>query len=658
MSGPDQATREYDDMAQEVLALLHDNKTDDALAAIGRLAAIDAERPESLFLLGLTALLMDETGRALEYFEKAAAADPECFEYAEALANLYAQAGRLTEGLYFAKLSTTLMPHPTIDGLLPLQFSNFFVSMKNTKPSMNYAKGVVAYRQRKLVDCLRDFERELKINPDHGECLRDYGDALAELGRYSQALHYLTRATQFIPNDPDLRFKLGNLCYHLGEFEEAVLQHKAALRHDPESIELAAAIMARSSCLPGGYEREISEIRAALQSRLANAPALPPEAVVDGDDDTDPSRKIRVAYLADRATFGDQSRLLASLLQLHNRQQFEVDLYLQSMGSDSTTQRLRSFADTTRYVGDLDDELFSVIVCGDGVDILVDLCGGDHFNRATLLHMHPAKHQVGVWGGGMGLSMPGIDAVLTDDITDPAAQAELGKDQTTAKFDYGLVSYPPREIMPQVNALPALQNNNAPVIGIACDAAAILGPQAELISEILTRVPKATVLAGARPFIDPEIFNRIKARFHENNLSSRIGMSNHQQYADQLIVDPAYWQSIDVYIDVGRQANPANIADALWMGVPVLALMGDRPFDRQGVSAVYAAAKTQWIAETPVELVDKAVSLLSDIPTLAEIRSGLRDEMRRSLLFNPEPFVRSVERTYQGLMGRDASNAS
>lgn len=654
MTGPDdQAALKYDDIAREVLELIGNAHSESALAGIDRLVMIDDTRPESFYFLGLVALEMNELGRALELFEKAASLAPECFEYAEALANLYTQVGRLNEGLFYAKLSMTLMPHPTIEGLLPVRFSNYFTSLKTASPSVNYLQGMSQYNARRFFDSIRHFERELKINSNNPECHRDYGDALCELGRYAEALQHLSKAIELQPNDAGTRFKLGNLCYRLGEFEEAPLQHKAALDLDKESIELAAAVFARSSALPPGHAKMIDELYQQLERRLKDAPGLPPEAIVDDDTGTgSDEEKIRLGYISNRFMFGDQARMVEPFLQLHDRRRFHVTVYQQSHGSDSTTQRLRASADNVRYVGNLDDELLAVIITGDQIDILIDLCTDDVNNRATVLQMHPAKIQVGAWGAGMGLGMPGIDYVLTDDIIDTAAKAELREDQKTHKVDFGLLSYQPRKTLPAIGELP-VEESGAPAIGISCDAGAIMRDEAEMLAEILNKIPQARLIAGATPVVDSQAFNRIKFQFKAFGLADRIEMSSDQKYADQMIVDPDYWNSIDVFVDVGRRANPSVIADALWMGVPVLSLKGERPFDRLGASVVYTAARPGWVAETRADLIKLTVDILSDVGTLSEIRRTLRKEMRQALLFNPEPHVRSIERAYLRLLGRE-----
>ena len=71
----------------------------------------DREAPESLFLLGVISFMTNDPGQAMRMVRRAHEIDDECGTYADVLANLYARYGRLTDSLYFAKLSPTLEPH-------------------------------------------------------------------------------------------------------------------------------------------------------------------------------------------------------------------------------------------------------------------------------------------------------------------------------------------------------------------------------------------------------------------------------------------------------------------------------------------------------------------------------------------------------------------
>ena len=75
--------------------------------------------PEAVFLLGLTSFDLGDPVRGLGLVETAHELDPEVREYADALAALYAKLAKVNEALFYAKVSTTLAPHPRLDTLLP-----------------------------------------------------------------------------------------------------------------------------------------------------------------------------------------------------------------------------------------------------------------------------------------------------------------------------------------------------------------------------------------------------------------------------------------------------------------------------------------------------------------------------------------------------------
>ncbi|MBL4614785.1 MAG: tetratricopeptide repeat protein, partial [Magnetovibrio sp.] len=99
---------------QDAIKALIANDPNQALEVIQGILKKDPEIPEALHLLGLCSLILGDSGRAMEMFNSAHQIDPECRDYVDALASLKAQAGDINSSLYFAKLATTLEPHPEL----------------------------------------------------------------------------------------------------------------------------------------------------------------------------------------------------------------------------------------------------------------------------------------------------------------------------------------------------------------------------------------------------------------------------------------------------------------------------------------------------------------------------------------------------------------
>lgn len=83
------------------------------------------------------------------------------------------------------------------------------------------------------------------------------------------------------------------------------------------------------------------------------------------------------------------------------------------------------------------------------------------------------------------------------------------------------------------------------------------------------------------------------------------------------------------------------------MGVPVVTLLGDRPYARVGASLLASVGLQEFVAEDPESYVETAASLADDLSRLTELRLGLRDRMRASPLCDGAGFARTIEQAYR-----------
>ena len=104
-------------------------------------------------------------------------------------------------------------------------------------------------------------------------------------------------------------------------------------------------------------------------------------------------------------------------------------------------------------------------------------------------------------------------------------------------------------------------------------------------------------------------------------------------------------------IDIGLDPFPCNggttTCDALWMGVPVVTLVGRTAVGRGGVSVLRNIGLPELVAETPEQYIQIATGLANDLPRLAELRRTLRTRMQASPLMDAPRFARNVEAAYR-----------
>jgi len=96
----------------------------------------------------------------------------------------------------------------------------------------------------------------------------------------------------------------------------------------------------------------------------------------------------------------------------------------------------------------------------------------------------------------------------------------------------------------------------------------------------------------------------------------------------------ALYGDVDVALDTFPYHGTTTTCEALWMGVPVVSLCGDRHVSRVGASLLTAIGRTGWIAREADDTVRIAVALASDVAHLAAERSGLRARLAASSLMD------------------------
>ena len=104
------------------------------------------------------------------------------------------------------------------------------------------------------------------------------------------------------------------------------------------------------------------------------------------------------------------------------------------------------------------------------------------------------------------------------------------------------------------------------------------------------------------------------------------------------------YRHIDIALDPFPYPGGTTTFDALWMGVPVVSLAGKTAVSRRGLSILGNIGLPELVA-TSIEQYHVAIAagLASALPRLAELRSGLRDRMKRSPLMDAPRFARDVE---------------
>jgi len=112
----------------------------------------------------------------------------------------------------------------------------------------------------------------------------------------------------------------------------------------------------------------------------------------------------------------------------------------------------------------------------------------------------------------------------------------------------------------------------------------------------------------------------------------------------------ALYGQVDIALDTFPYNGTTTTCEALWMGVPVIVLEGNRHAARVGVSILSRLGLEELIAPDEEGYVRLAASLAGDRNRLASLRTTMRKRLETSSLCDARAFTAALEGIYMNLM--------
>jgi predicted O-linked N-acetylglucosamine transferase (SPINDLY family) len=127
--------------------------------------------------------------------------------------------------------------------------------------------------------------------------------------------------------------------------------------------------------------------------------------------------------------------------------------------------------------------------------------------------------------------------------------------------------------------------------------------------------------------------------------ADRLLLEAHLPQAEAL----AAYNRIDIALDPFPYGGTTTTAEALWMGVPVVTLCGERWVTRVSQSILATVGLRDWVAETIEAYVETACRLAADLPHLTGLRADLRRRLESSAFCDGPRFTKSLEAAFRGM---------
>ncbi|MDH0864051.1 tetratricopeptide repeat protein [Mitsuaria sp. GD03876] len=591
-------------------ALRESGQLNEAVDAFERALTLDGGHGLAFLGLGATYRRLGAEDAALVAFDCADAALPGNPQPIQERISTLIDAGRTAEALAALADLATRFP---------------------ASPDAHNQRGLFLKEIGRADDAFAAFNAAVALDPRHLDGLNNRGNLLLLNRRFSEALSDFDRALAI---KPDLAWLPGIRQYtamHLFDWTDFDTRLAAFTR----DIHLGRRVM--QPLVLQTLSDDPATQQAASRVWMASPDARAPREAVAPLPSRDTPR-LKVAYVSKDFKSHPVSYLIAEVIELHDRERFEVvAINYGSPKDDPMQQRLRAAFDAFHDVERLGDEQVVALCRGLEIDIAIDLTGFTQGARSGLFAARLAPIQL-LYFGYLGTSGTTVyDYLIADDVLIPAEARPF--------YDERLLSLPWYQANDRQRPRPATGLTRADV-GLPADAFVFccFNNPCKIVLEQFARW--AEILRGAPDSVlwvleeDAAAATNLRAHAVAHGVASeRIVFSargSREQYLARLSL-------ADLFLDTLPYNAGTTASDALWMGLPVLTLPGRSFAARMATSVLAALGQEELIASDAADYVAKAVAMATEPATYRRIREGVAEAAATGRLFDAPAFTRHLE---------------
>jgi predicted O-linked N-acetylglucosamine transferase (SPINDLY family) len=680
---------DHDETLQTALRHHQAGRLQEAEPIYQQILKSEPDHVDALHLLGVLAHQRGDNERAIEFIARAIHLDGSQAPFHNNLGNALRSQGQLAEAIASYERALQLRPnyaeaHNNLGIALVEQgqLAEAIASIERALQLQPYDAeahnnlGVALRSQGRLAEAIASYQRALQLRPNYAEAHNNLGNALRSEGQLAQAIASYQRALQLRPdyaaahNNLAIAFKdqgfieeaiasyerairlrpnyaeahnnLGNALMGRGRLSEAVACYRSAIALKPNYVEAHSGLLYALHFAPDHDARSLCDEHRQWGRTFAEPLAgLIPHHTNERSSD----RRLRIGYVSPNLRDHVVGRNMMPLLREHDHRQFEIFCYSDVTRPDDLTQRLREKVDVWRdVVGRTDDQL-AELVREDRIDVLVDLTLHMAFSRLLVFARKPAPVQVTFAGYPGTTGLAAIDYHLTDPYLDPPGCDETCYVEESVRLPDTFWCYDPPNDGPAVAALPA-QTNGFVTFGCLNHFAKVNAEVLALWAQVLRAVEGSRLLMLASEGANRR--DTLERLDQEGVSPRRVAFVAHQPRQKYLET----YKDIDLVLDTFPYNGHTTSLDALWMGVPLVTLVGRTVVGRAGLSQLTNLGLSEMAAATPEKFAAIAVKLAGDLQRLGDLRATLRERMQNSPLMDAPRFARGVEAAYRSMWQR------
>jgi FkbM family methyltransferase len=516
------------------------------------------------------------------------------------------------------------------------------IDPKNPRPHHDLA--TIFHRRGEHTLALQEVEKGLELDPENMRLLDIKGACLRASHRLDESYAVYKKLVDQHPHIFTLWIDIGNLHHDLGNIEEALHCYEKAKSLSGDDATAYSNHLTSLHYHPDKTRDEIFQACLEWEQFYAPSKTLPPPL----PKDLRLSKPLRIGMISDGFRKNPVGLMITSALENLPKSHYEFYAYTSNNVIDPITIRLQKICTKWIPITQTYGERLRENIIQDEIDILIDLAGHHKGSRMSTLAMKPAPIII-KWVGGL-INTTGVksfDYLLSDKIETPeSVDAYYIEKLIRMPDDY--ICYDPPEYAPNVTNLPALSNGYV-TFGCFNNPLKINKTLAKEWAELLNAIPESKLFLKSFQYNSTSLCDIIAGWMQENGIHrSRLifeGSSPHFELLEA-------YNRVDIALDPWPYSGGLTTCEALLMGVPVVTMPGPTFAGRHSATHLINAGLPELVTDSWDEYRARVIELVSDIDSLATIRTHLRTILLQSKLCDPKTFSGHLDNALRAIWQR------
>jgi predicted O-linked N-acetylglucosamine transferase (SPINDLY family) len=634
--------------------------------------ALNPQLFQAYYNLGTLAQTTGDLSRAQAYYTAALSIAPQCAENHMALSQVFASQGMIDQAITSMQQALTLQPNQLA---WREQLAGWLVQQQQWATALPHYQQIVhdapdhyqahtdlaiLYAQQGHEQAAwHHYQQALTLNPTYAVAHTNIANLFLSKGDFDQALHHARQAIICQPDFAEAYCNLGHILYESGQIEASVnclqdairLKPDFALAHnnlgralkDLQRIDEALSHYRQALSLKPDYQVAFSNYLFALAySGYGDPQYLRKEAETWSQHSTlthlskpvphhrserHSRHPLKIGILSAELGFHPVAWFLLSWLPYLDQTHWQLYFYPTTTHNEEQTKPFRDLTPYWLPITSLSDEEAIQRLRADQIDVLIETSGHTYGHRLGVVASRVATVQAHYIGYFATTGLKTMDYFIADSVLIPPEHDDHFT-ETVWRLPRSRYAYQVPDQAPEPLWCPDSQGRIC--LASFNNLTKVTDATLALWAKVLHALPAAYLLLKDRKADDPAIQKRIIDTLHHYGIAiDRIQFVGHvASWSEHM----ALYHRVDIALDTLPFNSATTGFEALWMGVPLVTLIGDRCAGRQAASLLAGLGRHEWIAPTVNDYVKKVVELATAIELRSQLRYTQRQEMRCSEL--------------------------